>query len=195
MKQHCRRTHLLALLLVFCVLGRSPATGEQRLGHSDNLALTKTLSRHLEDTEEETVEKLGCTVSTKCYVCTTSDFQSDPSCKPTGRKEDQRCSYRTGDDIEMKTESYSCQYTEAEEGFAMVRFQMLCLVFGSLACMAVRRQKRSSASLFDQRKMAANARKQRPTEEIEIEFTTPSKKNYEEVIPLMDTSNNPLAII
>lgn len=73
-----------------------------------------------------------------------------------------------------------------------------------MAFMSVRRQQRANASLFDQRKLAAEAarlkakRARRSSEYVEshqdeeIEFTN---THLEETVPLVDTSSNPLEII
>lgn len=71
-----------------------------------------------------------------------------------------------------------------------------------MAFMSVRRQKRSSASLFDLRKQGVNGK--RPlrgseSQDIEIEFSNVTSRkgdpSNEEVVPLVDTSSNPLAVI
>jgi hypothetical protein len=97
----------------------------------------------------------------------------------------------------------SCKYTEADEEFAMVRLQMFCLLIGSMAFMSVKRQKKVSASLFDQRKQAAAPPKPPPTqrgrrdsdahtngEEVEM-----ARIDRETVPLLMENSSNPLEVI
>ena len=81
---------------------------------------------------------------------------------------------------------------------------MICVVVGSMAFMSVRRQKRNTASLFDQRKLAAEAARQQAkkakrgseymenNQDEEIEFT---RLDQEETVPLVDSSSNPLEII
>lgn len=49
----------------------------------------------------------------------------------------------------------SCKRTEADEAFRMLRMQIACLLIGMWSMRTVRRRKRVSASLFDQRRMAA----------------------------------------
>lgn len=73
--------------------------------------------------------------------------------------------------------------------------------------MSVRRQKRVSASLFEQRKLAAEAARQQAkkarrsseyvenNQDEEIEFTRIDQQQQDEMIPLVDTSSNPLEII
>lgn len=61
----------------------------------------------------------------------------------------------------MQTIYTSCPRTKADDEFLLVRFQVFCLLFGSLACISSRRQKSASASLFDQRKLARSVEKQR----------------------------------
>ena len=73
---------------------------------------------------------------------------------------------------------------------------MFCVLVGSMAFVSVRRQKRLSASLFDQRKQGTQTRprgrRDSDAMEVEIEF---SKVDTQETVPLVDTSNNPLEII
>jgi hypothetical protein len=77
---------------------------------------------------------------------------------------------------------------------------MICLVIGSLAFASVRRQKRLSASLFDQRKQGLAQQAKPPRgrrnsdveEEEVIEF---SSMTNQEMVPLVVTSSNPLEVI
>jgi hypothetical protein len=46
----------------------------------------------------------------------------------------------------------SCRSTPAEDYFAVVRMQLICLVLGILSLREVNKQKRLSASMFDQRR-------------------------------------------
>jgi hypothetical protein len=50
----------------------------------------------------------------------------------------------------------SCYHTPADEEFRLIQLQVLCLLVGSLSFMSVRRQKRSHATLFDQRKITSS---------------------------------------
>ena len=79
---------------------------------------------------------------------------------------------------------------------------MICALVGLMAFLSVRRQKRASASLFDQRKLAAEAARAKAkagrrsdyvesTQDEEIEFTSVN----DEIVPLMETSSNPLEIV
>lgn len=73
---------------------------------------------------------------------------------------------------------------------------MFCLLIGSMAFMSVRKQKRVSASLFDQRKQTLKQKKGRRgsdffNEEEEIEFT----KIDQESVPLVESSSNPLEVV
>jgi hypothetical protein len=62
---------------------------------------------------------------------------------------------------ELETSYASCKRTRADDEFLLVRFQVLCLLFGILATLSSKKQKSASASLFDQRKMSRSSEKQR----------------------------------
>jgi hypothetical protein len=79
---------------------------------------------------------------------------------------------------------------------------MICALVGLMAFLSVRRQKRATASLFDQRKIAAEAARAKAkaarrsdyvesTQDEEIEFTNVN----DEIVPLMETTSNPLEIV
>jgi hypothetical protein len=70
---------------------------------------------------------------------------------------------------------------------------MFCFLLGSMAFASVKKQKRLSASLFDQRKRGVqlNGRHQRDTGEEVIEFS----RIEEESVPLVHSSSNPLEVI
>mmetsp|Transcript_18139 Transcript_18139/g.50365 ORF Transcript_18139/g.50365 Transcript_18139/m.50365 type:complete len:95 (+) Transcript_18139:912-1196(+) len=82
----------------------------------------------------------------------------------------------------------------------MMQFMISCLVIGGVAVLSVRKQKRVSASLFDQRKFGAQQKPKRNTmvtavssvaDEGEIEFSTMSSTNstMEEIAPLVTSSS------
>jgi len=152
---------------------------------------------------ERRVYLTDCQVIEKCEMCSFSDQKAVPVCKETGRREKRECVAHDGDDSKSYEDWFSCKYTDADEQFAMVRFQMICVVLGSMALISVRRLKRVTASLFDKRKMAAREEsrkakeKRRSSEYVEshqdeeIEFS----RIDQETVPLVDTSSNPLEII
>lgn len=80
-----------------------------------------------------------------------------------------------------------------------VRLQIFCLLIGSLAIVSVKKQKRLSFSLFDQRKQqrantTANNGKRSSDfvteDDEEIEFTPMTNQLQKEKVPLMEISNN-----
>ena len=83
-----------------------------------------------------------------------------------------------------------------------IRLQIFCFLIGSLAIISVRRQKRISTSLFDQRKQQGRntaATAKRSSECIsenddEIEFT-PMMNQQKEKVPLMEIYDNDMEII
>jgi len=99
-----------------------------------------------------------------------------------------------------RAEIRSCERTQADEHFLMMQFMISCLVIGGVAVLSVRKQKRVSASLFDQRKFGAQQKPKRNTmvtavssvaDEGEIEFSTMSSTNstMEEIAPLVTSSS------
>ena len=56
-----------------------------------------------------------------------------------------------------KTEYKPCRFTDSDEKFRMLQMQFICLLVGLWSVRNVRRQKMSSASLFDQRRMRGHA--------------------------------------
>ncbi|KAG7351727.1 cytidylyltransferase-like protein [Nitzschia inconspicua] len=147
-----------------------------------------------------------CTPVEKCQRCSFTDQQNYDSCKETGRWEKVECSTDTVNGTSSSSSRFvmrSCKYTEADEDFAMVRLQMLCFLVGSIAVMSVRKQKRLSASLFDQRKQHGavvvgattngNTNNKRndsfvsshDQDDDEIEFT-PMTNQEREKVPLME---------
>jgi hypothetical protein len=79
---------------------------------------------------------------------------------------------------------------------------MFCLLIGSMAVMSVRRQKRATSSLFDQRKQAAKQKNKGKkgsdfsNEEEEVEFTRVDLERLDlEMVPLVESSSNPLEVI
>lgn len=76
-----------------------------------------------------------------------------------------------------------------------VRFQMVCLLVGSMAFASMRKQKRLSSSLFDQRRrgIQTNPRRQRDNNMIREDAVTIELS--QESVPLFETSSNPLEVV
>jgi len=159
--------------------------------------------------------KEKCESVGKCEQCTFSEQKTYEACHETSRWEKIECvfveatkissSFSTTEDQEEESESEivssknikmrSCKYTEFDEEFAMVRLQIFCFLIGSLAIMSVKKQKRLSTSLFDQRKQEANAINSKRSSDCivendnEIEFT-PMTNQKKEMVSLMEINNN-----
>lgn len=80
----------------------------------------------------------------------------------------------------------SCSRTEADEEFLLIRLQVFCLLMGSFAFLMVRRQKVSSANLFDQRKNYGGRGHgiTKPLASVNIEMATKAEKQ-----PLTETDS------
>lgn len=64
-----------------------------------------------------------------------------------------------------------------------MRLEVFCLLIGGLALLSLKRQKVATASLFDQRRMAAAKNdKRRTSDAMEVEMTS------QETVPLTDNS-------
>ena len=79
---------------------------------------------------------------------------------------------------------------------------MFCALIGLMAFLSVRRQKRATASLFDQRKLAAEAARAKAkaarrsdyvesAQDEEIEFTNVN----DEIVPLVQTTSSRIEIV
>jgi hypothetical protein len=148
-----------------------------------------------------------CTPIEKCQQCTYSEQKDFEACKETGRWEKLQCATSTEQTVSTRTKMMSCKYTDADQEFAMVRLQMLCFVIGSIAIMSVRKHKRLSVSLFDQRKQGGlgggeqmngtpskkNSMLVTANDE-EIEFT-PMTNQEREKVPLMEIIQGDLEVV
>jgi len=103
-----------------------------------------------------------CTVPAgKCELCTFSEQRTEETCRETGKWQNFEC-ILLGDSKLTRTEEESsadsayirktCKYTDFDEGMAMFRLQIFCLLIGVLSIVSVRKQKRLSSSIFDRRK-------------------------------------------
>lgn len=157
----------------------------------------------------------------QCKRCSSSEQQEYKACRDTGRWVKFECIMTTETDnnnfllprstaaaedeilskisLSEKVDMRSCKYTEFDEEFTMIRLQIFCLLIGSLAIVSVKKQKRLSFSLFDQRKQqrantTANNGKRSSDfvteDDEEIEFTPMTNQLQKEKVPLMEISNN-----
>ena len=113
-------------------------------------------------------------------------------------------SYCTEDDQQQEQTSSiryeSCKRTQEEDEFLLMQFQIVWLVLGGWAVLQVRKQKQSSASLFDQRKQrggsAAASNDKLRSSERDLELTERQKR--EERMPLtsyMVTTESSLEVV
>lgn len=130
----------------------------------------------------EVEEEMVCEPSGPCINCAGSESLSLTECMATSRKQAFRCLPHDGESRRVlllfslttmiyvlgATESSdgpeqgdplivyrSCQRTEEDEEFRLLRFQLFCFMGGIASFVQVRKQKAVSASLFDQRKQQA----------------------------------------
>ncbi|GKY91194.1 hypothetical protein MPSEU_000092100 [Mayamaea pseudoterrestris] len=139
-----------------------------------------------------------CTMIDHCRTCTDTDKLSMEECIETGKVQTLQCPVldEDGEETEeFQTKYVSCNRTKTDDEFLMVRFQVLCLLFGSLACLSSRKQKSASASLFDQRKMSSRMteKQRRRTSELPNELEMPELVDREELAAL--TENDGLEVV
>ena len=73
---------------------------------------------------------------------------------------------------------------------------MFCCLIGGMALMSVKRQKRVSDSLFDQRKERQQESKRRGRRESDIiQEDVELTRMEQETVPLVESSSNPLEVI
>lgn len=106
-----------------------------------------------------------CTVPAgKCVECTFSEQRAEEACHETGKWQQFEC-IMPGDSKSTGTEQEahatfiqkSCKYTDFDEGMAMFRLQLFCYIAGLFSMASVRKQKRLSSSMFDQRRQQGAA--------------------------------------
>lgn len=139
-----------------------------------------------------------CSPVAKCEICTFTDQKTfADACKPTGRMQKFKCvEFEDEEESKGGIEMRSCKHTEADEEFAMIRLQMFCCLIGGMALMSVKRQKRVSASLFDQRKERQQESKRRGRRESDIiQEDVELTRMEQETVPLVESSSNPLEVI
>eukprot|EP00173_Palmaria_palmata_P002654 Plantae.Rhodophyta-Palmaria_palmata.ctg27723.p1 GENE.Plantae.Rhodophyta-Palmaria_palmata.ctg27723~~Plantae.Rhodophyta-Palmaria_palmata.ctg27723.p1 ORF type:complete len:137 (-),score=11.69 Plantae.Rhodophyta-Palmaria_palmata.ctg27723:337-747(-) len=117
----------------------------------------------------------------------------------------------------------SCKFTKSDEEFSMVcfasylphfafgiissllttyrpffllqiRLQMFCLLLGSMAAMRIRKEKRVSASLFDQRSQGGADKPPDPRKRRNSDGIRPHVIE-QEMTPLVSTNGNPLEVV
>mmetsp|Transcript_19583 Transcript_19583/g.32086 ORF Transcript_19583/g.32086 Transcript_19583/m.32086 type:complete len:263 (-) Transcript_19583:249-1037(-) len=117
--------------------------------------------------------ELICTPMEECEVCphkwkqmlekddekVKGEFES---CTKYGRRQEFECTvlFQDNDKSEKvaksRTEYKPCRFTDSDEKSRMLYMQFICLIVGLWSVRNVRRQKMSSASLFDKRRMRGN---------------------------------------
>lgn len=98
-----------------------------------------------------------------------------------------------GDEMNTVTRYVSCSRTKSDEQSLFVRFQMLCLVLGTLSFIWVRRYRVVYASLFEQRKMSTMRRVSDHEAQDDSENGgggSLEMATREEISPLTGSSNN-----
>jgi len=164
-----------------------------------------------DDSTSSTAEECTTPVS-KCTHCTFSDQKLNDVCHETGRWQKFECIPKdeSNSDEENPDPHYvmkSCKYTDFDEGVAMIRLQIFCLLIGSLSMISVRKQKRLFSSMFDRRKQGANGARSNATagsskrgsariadDDEEIEFT-PMTNQQREMTPLVESESVRMEII
>ena len=108
------------------------------------------------------------------------------------------------EDAKQHTIFLSCDRTEEDEQFAVMRFQVLCLLAGAVAFVSVRQQKQSAASLFDQRRLNLQKKRRTSDNPHDVEMTSmlrqqqQQQQQQEETKSLLRTESNvenPLDIV
>jgi hypothetical protein len=66
-----------------------------------------------------------------------------------------------------------------------MRMQVMCFLIGSLSLLAVRKQRGTTATLFDQRKAKRGNQSYNPDSEVEIEFSPMMGQGNDERRPLV----------
>jgi hypothetical protein len=108
-----------------------------------------------------------CTPMNECEVCPTSykvniekDDETIPgeyeACINYGRRQKYDCTtiFHQPQQVQTRYEYKSCQYTNSDEQYRVIRMQFICLLLGTWAYRKVKRLKVTSASLFDLRRMS-----------------------------------------
>jgi hypothetical protein len=103
----------------------------------------------------------------ECEICPTSykvNIEKDDetiqgeyeACIHYGRRQKYDCTtiFHQPQHVQTRYEYKSCQYTNSDEQYRMIRMQFICLLLGALAYRKVKRLKVTSASLFDLRRMS-----------------------------------------
>jgi hypothetical protein len=88
----------------------------------------------------------------------------------------------------------SCARTKWDEEYLMVRLQVFCLLLGVLSIVSLKKQKVSTATLFDQRKSQGRLDKKRASQPtvLEMGFIVSSS---EETVPLTDQNTAALEVV
>jgi len=115
---------------------------------------------HIDDGEnvgskDEVVEQ--CEKVGECMPCqgNTKDMHTPDVCSETGRREKVLCTETKNGAFTIKRtfERYqSCTRITVDEQFRLIQFEIVCLLIGMISIVSIKRQKRASASLFDQRR-------------------------------------------
>jgi len=86
-----------------------------------------------------------------CEMCTATQLNAQDECKATSRIQLFSCRAEKEDSADI-VQFRSCVRTATDEEFLVIRLQVMCFLLGSISLFMVRRQKRSTTTLFDQRK-------------------------------------------
>lgn len=81
----------------------------------------------------------------------------------------------------------SCKYTDADEQYIYVQFQVMCVLGGALAFASARKQKNQFVTLFDQRKQAAQTP---PPRHIRNSGRKSSNETLSSSVEMMASSNS-----
>lgn len=128
----------------------------------------------------------SCEPVSECEACTTGQRDNESVCQDTGLVQRFKCMSATDQGVgDPKEEFRACKRTVADEEFLMMRMQVICFLFGSISLIAVRRQKGTAATLFDQRKAKRGDQNYDADGEDEIEFSPMAGQGNDEIRPLV----------
>mmetsp|Transcript_22453 Transcript_22453/g.53221 ORF Transcript_22453/g.53221 Transcript_22453/m.53221 type:complete len:188 (-) Transcript_22453:204-767(-) len=139
---------------------------------STNHTTSNTTSTRMPDKAESmgnmNIDLDGKSMSERCFPvgeCERCDSEQKSKskslkeeCGSTGRRKKVECIVLKEDKELQRFESYRpCNRTIADEEFLMVQMQLICVLIGICSILAIQKQKKATASLFDQRKRIHDA--------------------------------------
>lgn len=145
-RSHRLPLSVFAFFLHFCILCLmlQPSTS-----HLSLRSLEESIQNSSNDTSADI--EVRCFESNDCTRCPPTGNRE--SCEATDRRQRFHCHVNTDEGgSQSYTEYRSCSRTSQDEKNFMYRFQVICFITGVISVASIRKQKSSTASLFDQRK-------------------------------------------